>query len=265
MMQLLRTLKGKYIRASRKRQRIKIDAFVAAYIKQNNLTGLITQANTASTSTGTELYDYVVLHSYVRKHKVKYILECGTGKTTWILADALQKNHLESGVEGKVISMESIAKWYEEAVRIFPEHLKQYAEIILSPATTFLYSFVKGTTYTQVPDHPYDLVFVDGPELTITENGNSYETVNMDLVRYVLSTDRPVTAIVDSRLRTCVAYGIVFGKNKVKFLKPWLIGIVENVSRKDLMINIDGGPLSQMLKHSTVFKFDTPSWIKNEL
>ena len=43
-----------------------------------------------------------------------------------------------------------------------------------------------------------------------------------------------MTALIDYRLRTVLAYGVLFGKNKVQFLKPWNLGIVEDVSGKDL-------------------------------
>lgn len=171
------------------------------------------------------------------------------------------KSPAGGGGKGLVISMESIERWYNEAKNIFPKELKEYAEIHHSPATTYMYSFIKGTAFTQVPDYPYDFVFVDGPELTITENGNSYETVNMDFIRYLLSTDKKATAIIDSRLRTCIAYGNIFGKNKVQYLKPWQVGIVQNVSKKDILLHLDGMPLSQMLKQNTDFKFANPEWL----
>ncbi|MBX2932303.1 MAG: class I SAM-dependent methyltransferase [Chitinophagaceae bacterium] len=265
MFHQLKKIKGKFTSYQRQQQRNKVNAFCEKYIQENNLQPLLDKVNAASNSTGAELYDYVTLHSYITTHKPQYILECGTGKSTWILAHALQQNHLRGGVKGIVISMESIEHWYNEAKNIFPEELKEYAEIHHSPATTYMYSFIKGTAFTQVPDYPYDFVFVDGPELTITENGNSYETVNMDFIRFLLSSNKTATAIIDSRLRTSLAYGNIFGKDKVKFLKPWQVGIIQNVSKKDMLLHVDGVPLLQMLKQNTDFKYDNPEWLKNKL
>jgi len=263
MLHLLQKAKGRYIFNQRKNQKQKIDQFTARYIRENKLEHWLQQADASSASTGAELYDYVTLHSYIRTKKPTYVLECGTGKTTWIIADALHKNFTDGGVKGKVISMESIEKWYEEAKRIFPKELDTFVEIHYSPATTYMYSFIKGTAFTKVPDYPYDFVFVDGPELTITDDGQSYETVNMDFIRYIKNTDRKVTAVVDSRLRTCVAYGVIFGKQRMKFYKPWMVGVIENVSGKDMLINEDGERLNQLLQQTTSHQFAEPSWLKS--
>jgi hypothetical protein len=182
-----------------------------------------------------------------------------------VLAHALQQNHKQFGIEGKIISMESVSQWYEEASRIFPEDLKQYAEVHYSPAIPYQYSIIRGTAYSSVPAYPYDLIFVDGPELTIKQDEYSYETANMDFIRYVLTTEKPVTAIVDTRLRSCLAYGMTFGKEKVKFLRPWMLGIVENVSKKDMLLHIDGQPVWHTTKQAVQVTVDVPSWLKNEL
>jgi len=133
------------------------------------------------------------------------------------------------------------------------------------PATTYQYSIIRGTAFTEVPDYPYDLVFVDGPELTVHEGEYSYETANMDFIRYMLKATKPVTAIVDCRPRTCLVYGMVFGKNKVKLLRPWLTGVVENVTKEDMILNNGGQYLWQGLSQTVQVLFDDPSWLKNKI
>lgn len=265
MSTLANKIKNKLKRAIRKREIVKRDKFVAKYIKSNDLVGLLELSDSLSTSTGAGLYDYVMLHSFVRKQKAKYVLECGTGKSTWVLAHAMKQNHLETGFQGKVISVESIAQWHQQAESIFPDNLRSYVELIYSPATTYMYSFIKGTAYSHIPDYPYDLVFVDGPELDVKENGLTHDTVNMDFIRYLLTTDKPATAVIDYRLKTCVAYGMIFGRDKVKFLNQWAVGVVENVSRKDmLLVNVDDN-FTKILNQSTTVEYNTPSWLKGEI
>ena len=261
MIQFLKKVKGRWISSEKKKQEEKINKLLSDYIKTNELERLVAKANEASSSTGVNDYDYFLLHKLIRTKKPKYVLECGTGRSTWVLADALQKNHKEFGIEGKVISMESIKHWYEEAVRIFPEELKQYAEIRHSEATTFMYSMIKGTCYSEVPEHPYEIVFVDGPAVEVSEN-NTYETANMDFIKVVLRSSNPVTAVIDYRLRTTIAYGIIFGRKKVKFLKPWNVGIVENVTKEDMLINGDAASLKKILSSVADFKYANPSWIE---
>ena len=99
MLHQLKKIKGKLTRYRRQQQRNKANAFCNKYVKENNLQPLLDKVNAASNSTGVELYDYITLHSYITTHKSQYILECGTGKSTWILAHDLQQNHLRGGVK----------------------------------------------------------------------------------------------------------------------------------------------------------------------
>lgn len=50
-----------------------------------------------SSSTGCSFSDYLVLYNWVRRHKPKEILECGTGMSTVVLAHALKENYQEEG------------------------------------------------------------------------------------------------------------------------------------------------------------------------
>jgi predicted O-methyltransferase YrrM len=238
-------------------------AFVNEYMKANRLAALVESADAASSSTGIDHYDYVALHSIVRKKKPKFFLECGTGKSTWAIADALRLNHEQHGIMGKVISMESVEEWYQQALSILPPHLSPYVEIVCSPATTYQHAMVRGSVYEQVPDHPYEIVFVDGPAMAIEENGVINEAANMDFIRLLNSTDREVTAVIDYRVRTVMAYGLLLGKDRVKFLKPWNLGIVENATRKQLLRNDSGFPeLLDRIRSTTSFSYDFPEWIE---
>ena len=236
--------------------------FVDGYMKSNRLDTLVQSADQASSSTGISHYDYVALHSIVRTKKPKFFLECGTGKSTWAIADALRLNHEQHGILGKVISMEGVEEWHRHAVSIFPPHLLPYAEIVYSPTTTYQHAMIQGSSYERVPDHPYEIVFVDGPAVDIESHGTSNESSNMDFIKLLNSTDRQMTAIVDYRVRTVMAYGLLLGKDKVKFLKPWNLGIIENVSRKDLLGNDSEFPqLFDRIKSTTQFAYDFPEWL----
>jgi hypothetical protein len=58
---------------------------------------------------------------------------------------------------------------------------------------------------------------------------------------------------------------MIFGKDKVKFLNQWAVGVVENVSRKDmLLVNVDDN-FTKILNQSTTVEYNTPSWLKGEL
>ncbi len=163
MKSLLRSFKGTLYNYYKQAKSDKVEQFVSKYVKDNNLDKLIIHANDQSNSTGVADSDYVLLHKLIRTKKPKYVLECGTGRSTWVIAHALWQNHNEFGIAGKVVSMESVQQWYDEAIRIFPKEYAAYADIRVSAPTTFMYSFIKGTCYAEVPDLPYEVVFVDGP------------------------------------------------------------------------------------------------------
>jgi predicted O-methyltransferase YrrM len=129
-------------------------------------------------STGCSYSDYWILYSYVRKYKPKEILECGTGVSTIVKAHALLENENESGMRGRVTSMEDQQLWYEHAVRIMPDYLGDYVDLILSDKAEYCHSVFRGVGYKNLPEREYEFVFVDGPEMTAPSDG----TMSFDFV-----------------------------------------------------------------------------------
>lgn len=253
-------LKAKNIVTNRKRQRL--EDFVHSYNKKNKLESIITQVDSLSTSTGASLYDYVLLHSYIREKKPKFVLECGTGKSTWILADALKKNFEENGIKGKVISMENILHYYDEACKNFPEDLKDFAEIHLSDLEDYSFSIFTGNSYKSIPDYPYEFIFIDGPDDPYIGDYVALKRPNMDLIKLLHKYQHPITAVIDYRLPTVIAYGVLFGKKKVHFLKPWNIGLIENITLNDILITKDGLQQMQIVKDVAMYAIAQPNWLK---
>ncbi len=256
----LKKLKGKLVGYQKRQHKERVKNYVSSYVEQNGLRDLIARANARSGSTGADDGDYVALHRMIRVKRPRHVLECGTGRTTWVIAHALAQNQKDHGIAGKVTSMESVKVWYDEASSIFPAELRPFADIRLSEPTTFMYGFIKGTCYTELPDLPYEIVFVDGPSPEVLE-GAAHQTANMDFVKVVLRSSIPVTAVVDYRLRTVIAYGVIFGKRKVQFLKPWNLGIVENVTKQDILLDDDAVHLKEILAATAQYRDGNPSWI----
>jgi len=122
-----------------------------------------------SSSTGCSYSDYLILYAYIKEKKPSEILECGSGVSTVVIAHALMENEKESGIFGRVTSMEELPEWYESVKQLFPEHLKKYTDLILSPVTEGRYALFRGMRYEKTPDRPYELVFVDGPKTSSPE------------------------------------------------------------------------------------------------
>ena len=70
-------------------------------------------------SCGANFSDYYELYNYIIKKKPKYILECGSGITSYVIAKALHYNHIKSGVKGLCISMEELPNYHEDIKNIF--------------------------------------------------------------------------------------------------------------------------------------------------
>jgi hypothetical protein len=209
------------------------------YVEANpDLAEAIVLADRLSASTGIHLVDAVILHRAVRALRPATVLECGTGKSTFVLAAALASNS-GPGTPPRLVSMEHNQEWYEQAARSFPRSTFPFVEIVHSPETLYGYSFVRGTAYREVPDLPYDLVFVDGPGQGLFQD-HPYTMCNLDFVRLVEKSDRPIRAIVDNRKHTVLAYTVIFGPAKVRFFAggsgQGSLGIVAGVTKSDLLL-----------------------------
>lgn len=259
---MISSLKAKIFKLNAEKKKFQLESFVNKYTNENKLESIISTVDSLSSSTGASFYDYVLLHSYIREKKPKFILECGTGKSTWILADALKKNFEESGIKGKLISMESIGHYFEEACINLPEHLKEFVEIHLTDLEDYTFSIFTGNSYKSIPDYPYEFVFIDGPDDPYVGEYVSLKRPNMDFIKLIQKSTQPLTAIIDYRLPTVITYSIIFGKNKVQFLKPWNIGLLENVTVNDIVINKEGVTLMKIVKDVSSYAIKNPSWIK---
>ena len=245
------------------------------YINRNSLTEIIEKANKALDTGGVDIHDIVFIHSYIREKQPKYVLECGTGKSTWIISDALLRNKNEFGIDGKLISMEEHEFWYEKTALLLPDKYKNISSIHLSPISSYSYSFINGTCYSNIPDYPYELVFVDGPDCYINDEsigyshiphhveGKTHTVANMDFIRLVQKTTVPMTAIIDFRTRTQMAYACVFGPNKVKYYSNYRgIGIIQDVTKADMVPNGMRKDYGLLFNELIEIVDDSPEWIK---
>lgn len=198
------------------------------YLKQNHLYDEIIRLRTEHKSTGVNLIDYAVLFEYIKRFKPQYVLECGTGLSTHILASAMLTYCKSSFSEIKLISMESELKWHQEAKRHFNFGKYDFVEILLSNICDFRYSFISGVVYENVPDYPYDFVFVDGP--------NPGDKCDMDFIKVVMKSTKNVSAMIDSRKTTTLAYSVLFAKDRL-VCHPFGFSNVKNVSKDNLILS----------------------------
>jgi len=149
-----------------------------------------------SQSIGLDEAGYKHLYKWVRKHKPKEVLECGTGKSTIAIALAMYYNGF-----GRVTSMESVQRWYDMAVTRLPEELAPFVDIILSPVV----KYALGHRYEKVPERLYEMVLIDGPN----------NQPSSDFVWVVARSKIPVIGFVDKRRPTKTYLEEIYGERNV--------------------------------------------------
>jgi hypothetical protein len=209
------------------------------YVEQNEGLGKVIESFDGSyKSTGASLFDYVFLHRIVTSYKPNFLLECGTGKTTFVIADAMDALMRQNpSYKPSLVSMEHNQEWYELQGTKFLSDKYPFVEIVLSPKTTWGYGFLRGSAYQEVPNYPYDVVFVDGPGQGIDDKGVA---CNIDFLRHVQNSSHPTVGITDSRKSTFLAHLTAFGPEKAQFFPIWGLGIIKPVTSKDVIVGNTG-------------------------
>ncbi len=134
---------------------------------------------------------YYTLYNFIRTRKPQCVLECGSGVTTLVILLALKENG-----SGSLVSMDE-DEFFGNTVRgiaheMFPGSSFEMNVIPSMPGT---YGDLSGMQYRELPDRPYDLMFVDGPQTL---------TIDIDPF-YVLEKNPKIPVIIDVRLATVLA------------------------------------------------------------
>lgn len=183
--------------------------------RNRRLWALLQAAAQGNPVTGVSYSDYLTLYDEVRRHRPREILECGTGLSTIVLAQALCENEADGHARGRITSMEDNAFWLDNAKARFPEELLPYVEFVLSPKQDAIFKCFRGVAYSGVPERPYDFVFSDGPDRRSPVNGD--KVFNVDLINVILRSSRPVRAIVDDHFLTCYVLQKVLGPKNARY------------------------------------------------
>ena len=197
------------------------------------LWALMTQVAAGTAVTGASYSDYLTLYEQVRAHRPREILECGTGISTVVLAQALRDNAADDGAApGRVTSMEDDAEWFRIARERLPEAVADIVEIVHSPKADGFYRCFRGVCYEAVPERAYDFVFSDGPDRHSPVNGD--KLFNLDLINVVRRSGRPVRAVVDNHYLTFYVLQKVFGLDKARYSVSHKLMFVGPVTKHDV-------------------------------
>ena len=107
--------------------------------------------------------DLLILHKVIMQKNPKKVLELGSGKSTIAITRWLHKLNGSHAV----VSMDEYEKWgnltTENLNRLSIEH---NTEVIISERVDSSVGFFLGTKYKAIPKHNYDLIFIDGPDVS---------------------------------------------------------------------------------------------------
>lgn len=171
--------------------------------------------------------DFLTLYEEVRKYKPKEVLECGAGVSTFVLAYAVTENG-----HGRVTSVDELGWWMDKVRESLPERLRDCAELIVSEKTEHKYSLFRGASYKDIPDRPYDWIYIDGPTTSLGEGADMQKTFDADFLKILARSKGSVRVLIDNRKTTCWVLNKVTGK--VRFDSIRNIGRILPCTAQDL-------------------------------
>lgn len=186
----------------------------------------------ASNVTGASFSDYWTLYEEVRRWKPVEVLECGTGISTLVLAQALLDNQRDGAPSGRLTSVEDDTTWYALARDALPAGLNGTVELVNIPKTEGLHRIFRGVRYEYLPDRPYDFVFSDGPDRRSPVTGE--KLFNLDLIEVIARSDHSVRAVVDNHYLTFYILQKLLGTDKARYDVWRKLMFVGPVTRHDL-------------------------------
>ena len=192
----------------------------------------LTDYAAASSVTGASFSDYLTLYQEVRRWRPVEVLECGTGISTVVLAQALLDNARDGAAPGRVTSMEDDPFWHEAARKALPADLDGVVELVKAGKEDGFYRIFRGVRYDHVPERPYDFVFSDGPDRHSPVDGQ--KLFNLDLIDVIGRSDRPLRAVVDNHYLTFYILQKVLGCALARYDAWRRLMFVGPVSREDL-------------------------------
>jgi len=189
-------------------------------------------------STGCNNTDYCTLYKNIYDNKFKEIYEAGTGVSTLVMAYALYMVYKETGVKGRLTSMEEHKEYLDISKKLLPDYLQEYVDFILSDRVFDYWRWVGGYRYKDIPVRNYDFGWFDGPSTSMEDKTKIGTTANFDAVYLCIDRKLTIWGFVDGRVYTVYVLKELFF-NKIKYYidskdKKCRLGIIEGIEYKDL-------------------------------
>ena len=175
-----------------------------------------------SDTTGTQAITLWIAVNSIMRYQPKFILECGTGASTIVFSLAVEQLKLSHPTySGRIISMESEKEWFDIARENLPEKHKMNVEIVFGPREKYEISMFRGYVHSNIPEYPYDFVFLDGPDFS-DDNGATFCGDALYVMEKFGLQD--LRGVIDGRASTAFVMQTLFGKNSTSYFLPSMAG-----------------------------------------
>ena len=168
-----------------------------------------------SQSTGCSYSDYYTLYKMIQFLNPKYVLECGSGISTLVIAYALREQYDKTKLASTFISAEEDRFYHEQIKSIFPETLKAFVDFQRLEREETFYNSYRGCYYAKIPELPYEFVFIDGP--TLRKTPDSIKCFNSDIINILTKSRNKTTALLDQRIETLHILKILLPTAKITY------------------------------------------------
>ena len=117
---------------------------------------------------------------------------------------------------------------------------------MLSDKAEYCYALFRGVGYKDVPDRPYDFVFVDGPSTQALSDGA--RSFDFDYINVVMTSSKPVFGIIDKRLGISYVFQRIFGEDKVVYDPKIELCFVGPFTKADIKRRSGSGAFTDSLR-----------------
>ncbi len=213
-------------------QLLRNDLYAIEYLKKEGLYERLVKLRKDTYFTGCDPFDYAFLHNWIKVNKPKCFLEIGTGISTFVIAEAMKMYSIPvHGDKTVLVSVDNNPFWHKHALESNISNGNKFVQLMYLEVKETYVGYIYGTCYEQLPLHPYDCVFIDGP---------SEERVSVDFIFLVnkLDDNHPVTAIVDYRSFVMLVMAPWAGLENIKrYNDLYVIGPITKARYKSLTEN----------------------------
>jgi hypothetical protein len=164
--------------------------YASIWLKRNNFSEILTYVNKESISTGCEILNYYFIIKLIKKYRPNIFLELGSGKSTFIIAEALKR---WGGANPQLISYEGKKKYYNNLIKIFNFSKYKFTRIYYSKIVKKTFFNISYYGYKKIAKKKYDMIFVDGPN--VPKNFPNLDFLKLCLVK----NKKGLNVIIDNR------------------------------------------------------------------